>query len=72
MIRTLYASVSDLVVLQMQDILLQGSKARMNIPSTVSGRNWTYRLRKADINDRLAAELRKFADIYFRSGADTS
>jgi 4-alpha-glucanotransferase len=67
MIRTLYASVSDLVVLQMQDILLQGSKARMNTPSTVSGRNWTYRLRKSDINDRLAAELRKFADIYFRS-----
>jgi 4-alpha-glucanotransferase len=67
MIRSLYASASELVILQMQDLLLQGSKARMNTPSTVGSHNWTYRLGKGDINDRLAFEIRKFADVYFRA-----
>ena len=41
-IRSAYGSVSDLAVIQMQDILGLGNEARMNTPSTLGG-NWTWR-----------------------------
>ncbi|MCL2055383.1 MAG: 4-alpha-glucanotransferase [Oscillospiraceae bacterium] len=66
MFRIVYASVSELVILQMQDFLLQDSSSRMNTPSTVNDSNWTYRVKKEDISDRLADEMCKFADVYFR------
>ena len=66
MIRTAYSSVSDLVVIQMQDWLELGSEARMNIPSTIGGGNWAWRMKDGDINDELAKRIRKYAKLYFR------
>ena len=43
-LNVLYQSKSNLVVVQFQDILGTGSIGRMNIPSTVSSMNWSYRL----------------------------
>ena len=42
-IKTLMASVADVSIITMQDILGLGSKARMNIPSEPCG-NWQWRL----------------------------
>ena len=42
-IKTLMASVADVSIITMQDILSLGSKARMNIPSEPCG-NWQWRL----------------------------
>lgn len=53
MIRTAYASIADVVILQMQDILQLGSEARMNRPSTV-GVNWKWRF-----SDELLPEDRR-------------
>ena len=53
MIRTAYASIADVVILQMQDILQLGSEARMNRPSTI-GVNWRWRF-----SDELLPEERR-------------
>ena len=65
MIRALYASVSDLVIIQMQDLLELGSEARMNTPSTI-GNNWHWRMSEHDINKALAKKVRYLAKTYFR------
>ena len=54
-IRTAYASVSDMCIVPMQDILDLGGEARMNFPGTLSDSNWTWRI-KDDIISKLPAE----------------
>lgn len=49
------ASVSDLFVAQMQDYLGLGAEARMNKPSTLNDRNWTWRA----LNDQITGKLTK-------------
>ena len=65
MIRTVLASVADLAVVPLQDILGLGSKARMNLPGTTSG-NWKWRYRPGVLTDPLAARLRSLTSIYDR------
>jgi len=65
MMRGAWASVSDLAVVPMQDLLGLGSKARMNTPSTLGG-NWKWRARKSDINLKLARKVRKYMKLYGR------
>lgn len=67
MIRTAYSSVSDLAVIQMQDFLGLGSEARMNIPSTIGGGNWAWRLDEDALTDKLAEKIMKYAKRYFRA-----
>lgn len=66
MIRTAYASVSDLVIIQMQDLLGLGSEARMNVPSTIGGGNWSWRLKGDELNKRLSERVLEYAKRYFR------
>lgn len=49
-IRLAYASPSMACVIPMQDILLLGEESRMNTPSLLSTRNWSYRAKKTDFN----------------------
>ena len=44
MIRAVMASVADVAIVPLQDVLGLGSEARMNLPGTVSG-NWKWRYR---------------------------
>ncbi len=63
--RAALASVSDLAVLQLQDVLGLGGEARMNVPGTVEG-NWGW---KCDVNmltPELAQKLREKAALYGR------
>ena len=64
-IRSSYGSVSQLCVVQMQDILGLDDKARMNIPSTTGG-NWTWRASKKHFTDALAAKMHRMSEIYGR------
>ena len=50
-LEVLYKSKSNLVVVQFQDLLGTGSIGRMNIPSTISEMNWSYRLLPYELND---------------------
>lgn len=65
LIRAAMASPSDLCVLQMQDVLFLDGSARMNVPSTIGGGNWAWRL--GAMPDRGTAKwLKKLTEIYFR------
>lgn len=66
LIRCAYASVSENCVIQMQDWLCLDNSARMNIPSTIGGGNWAWRMDKDACTKELAKAMNKMAKTYFR------
>ena len=68
MIRTAFASVADLCIIQMQDYLELGSEARMNFPGTQSASNWTWRACEGFATDVLARKIRRMTQLYCRTG----
>ena len=58
MVRAALMSRGKMCVLPMQDILGLSDEARMNIPSTIGGRNWQWRMLPGDTNDALAGKLK--------------
>lgn len=64
-IRTMFSSVSDLCIAQMQDFLELGGEARMNIPGTAGG-NWQWRAEPGSFGDALAAKIRRLTKLYGR------
>ncbi len=65
MVRALFASVADTVIIPMQDLLGLGSEARMNTPGVCEG-NWTWRVERSALTPELADTLREFSEIYGR------
>ena len=65
MIRAVLASVADVAIVPLQDVLSLGTEARMNLPGTTSG-NWKWRYRNGALTDALAARLRSLTTIYDR------
>ena len=65
-IRTAYASVSDLCVIPMQDLLDLGAEARMNFPGTLSDSNWTWRAKDGIMSKNLAKKLCAMTKLYGR------
>lgn len=63
--RTAYASVANVVIFQMQDILKIGNRGRMNLPSSM-GTNWMWRMKKNQFGEREVERLRYLCDIYGR------
>lgn len=63
--RALYASIADVVIVQMQDLLKLDNSARMNYPSTIGG-NWKWRLVKDQYNLIDEKALYELAYIYGR------
>lgn len=55
MIGTLMRSAADVVILNLQDLLHQDAKGRINVPGTV-GTNWVYRLPASVLNDEALLE----------------
>ena len=64
-IRYAFASVSDTVIIPMQDYLELPGYARINTPSTLGG-NWVWRLKKDALTDDLKVKMKDFARIYRR------
>lgn len=65
LLQAAYASVADVAVFQMQDILALDNHARMNTPSTLGG-NWQWRLCEEQLTDSIAKQLRELAVLYGR------
>jgi 4-alpha-glucanotransferase len=65
MIRTVFASIADLAIIPLQDVLGLGSEARMNLPGTAKG-NWGWRFRQGVLTPELASRLRELARLYDR------
>ena len=65
-IRLLMSSKADTVIVPMHDVLCFGEEARLNAPSTVSNRNWTFRFTLKDFKNRKAAWLKSLTEEYQR------
>ena len=64
-IRMAMASVANVAIIPMQDLLGAGQEARMNHPSRSEG-NWTWRVRADQITDDLRDRLRHLTWLYNR------
>jgi 4-alpha-glucanotransferase len=65
LIRSALASVADTAVFPIQDVLGQGSEARMNVPGTPNG-NWGYRVQAELLSSSVAAKLTRLTETYER------
>ena len=64
-IRAVMASVANVAVIPLQDVLGLGSDARMNLPGTLSG-NWKWRYKPNALTTEISERLRKFTVLYDR------
>lgn len=65
LIRVAYMTVSDLVVIPMQDVLNLGSEARMNFPGKLGG-NWNWRFKWDQVPHDLSGKYKKMCELYDR------
>lgn len=65
LIRAVLASVADVAIIPLQDVLGLGSEARMNLPGRVSG-NWRWRFSADGLSEQLSARLRSLTALYDR------
>jgi 4-alpha-glucanotransferase len=66
-IRAALGSVAGVVVVPLQDYMGLGARARINTPSTVSGKNWTWRLSSGDLTAALTERIRALSVMYGRA-----
>jgi 4-alpha-glucanotransferase len=66
LIRLAFASVADMAIIQMQDLLDLDNTARMNTPGTTEG-NWTWRYRHEQVDRDLIERLHLVTRIYGRN-----
>ncbi len=64
-IRTVLASVADIALYPMQDVLGLGTEARMNLPGRPNN-NWRWRCRREALTPERAAKLSRLAGLYDR------
>lgn len=69
-IRVLYSSIADVVIVQMQDLLKLDNSARMNFPSTIGG-NWQWRMKKEQYKELDEKKLAEYADLFARAPIET-
>jgi 4-alpha-glucanotransferase len=62
MIRALEASVADVCIVPVQDVLDLGTEARMNMPSS-SGDNWSWRCPEGALTTEIALRLAAIAEV---------
>jgi 4-alpha-glucanotransferase len=65
MVRAVEASVADIAMIPMQDILGSGSDARMNLPATSRG-NWQWRMAADAFDDDIVKRLADLTQTYGR------
>jgi len=66
-IRAAQASLANLCLVPLQDVLGLGSEARMNVPSRPDG-NWTWRFQPGALTRELASRLATIAEVSDRCG----
>ena len=66
MIRAIWSSVANSVVVPLQDILGLDNNSRMNRPATTSG-NWQWRYKNGDLTQEIAGRLTELTQIFGRA-----
>jgi 4-alpha-glucanotransferase len=62
-------STADTAIFPLQDLLGQGTEARMNVPGTSSS-NWQYRALPSEIELAVADRMASMCETYERIPAD--
>lgn len=62
-----FASAANTVIIPVQDLLGLDGTSRLNLPSTVSPDNWSFRLREGELDKELSARLTELGKKYSRS-----
>ncbi len=65
LIRGIMASIADLAIVPLQDVLGLGTEARMNLPGTAKG-NWRWRFGTGELTPELARKLHEMVVLYDR------
>lgn len=65
LIRTAYASVANMAIIPMQDVLNLGTEARMNFPGKLGG-NWCWRFKWSQVSPDLARIYKQLTELYER------
>jgi len=65
LIRTVFASVANLAIVPLQDLLGLGSEARMNLPARPDG-NWRWRYLREMITPEVVERLKEMTTLYGR------
>jgi 4-alpha-glucanotransferase len=65
LIRAVTASVANVAMVPLQDVLGLGSEARMNLPATMSG-NWKWRYRAGALTSEHSDRLRSYVELFDR------
>ena len=69
LIRLALMSTADTAIFPLQDLLGQGTEARMNVPGTASG-NWEYRVLPNEIDLAVADRMGSLCETYERIPSD--
>jgi 4-alpha-glucanotransferase len=64
-IRAVLASIANIAIIPLQDVLGLGSEARMNLPGTISG-NWRWRYRPDALTKEISQQLLDLTRLYDR------
>jgi len=64
-IRAVLASIADVAIIPLQDVLGFGSEARMNLPGTITG-NWRWRYRPDALTKEISEQLLQLTQLYDR------
>jgi len=64
-VRAALASVADIAILPMQDLLGLDNSARMNLPGSMD-ENWTWRARESDFSEDIAGRLGDLTRLFNR------
>lgn len=62
-----FASIANTCIIPVQDLLALDESSRMNLPATVSTKNWSYRVTKNQLTDKLADRIKNYVVKYNRS-----
>ena len=65
LIRAILASIADMAIIPLQDVLGLGSEARMNLPARPSG-NWQWRFAAGQLTPEIGKRLREMVRIFDR------
>ena len=66
-VRACIASTARWSVVPMQDLLNVGADGRMNTPSTLSDKNWSWRILSGQVPEDLASRLHHITKLYGRA-----
>lgn len=66
MIRVLMMCASKWIIFPMQDILGLDESARMNVPSTCGSSNWSWKMKKEDIDSPSFGGIKYYTELYGR------